>query len=483
MQRFSSLPLIITALSVGCGESPRDLEWEVRFGASVDDARAVRVQSRILSGGCDGSTELYITDIYRGTATGPAPGILPPGRYGFDATAWDDGCVPYAHDCREYTLPVADGEGVALVLEDQSAGAACAAEFCVMGECQGSAVDGGLDAADSTPDAPADAMPPAPLVVAMGTPVASPQAVDPTTDAVLLASGTATFAQVGGGDGWVSSQLLVDGLRHGASFTSRDGSDGESLHAASTAVGAVGGDPFALSHLHDANGYRFVSERWAWAALDASQVTSESITGDATEAIVAVAPTEEVIAIVNGWAVAPSSMTGGELSLTLEVDGSPCGRATHHAPDTTNVDVTGASFFCVTPLTTGPHTLRTRATTNRTDVGSTALDYVLIPRDLVGPFGTSTDPSTTLDLPGPGVLVAYGWQSFSGTMGWAEVTLRVGGSLCTRSRSTKAPTDLSVGCVWPVAGAEAVEVLFENTREGPIVGTDVTIGWVFLPGA
>jgi len=471
----------LCAATSGCTATPRDLTWEIVFAEGVDAARAVRVETRILAGGCDGTTELYVANVDPSSPDGAVPSILSPGRYGFAATAWSADCVPYAEDCSNHTLPAAEDEAVLLELSDAMASAACPAARCVSGTCQDMMVDGGMDA-DAMPDADADAdaPPPGPLNIGQGLPAATSQMIDLTGDAVIIASGTSSFNQRGGAGGWVSSRLFIDGLMLGGTVTTRRGLNGNELHAGSSLIAPVSGDPFVLSHARDEANYDFVSERWAWGAISASEVVFDQRRG-AEVAELSVTTTDDVIAIVNGVTGAIPTRTGAGISMALDVDGIPCGRSTQDDDNDFSVPGIGASFLCLTALGPGAHTLGARATaTNVGEIG-TEIDYVLVPRDRVTPFGTSSG-SASVDLPGAGVLVAFAWHRFTGTGGWGEVALRVDGSNCARSRTETAPSDLTIGCVWPVAGSATVNLEAIGSGEGT-TPTTATLGWAFLSSA
>ncbi len=142
---------------IGCSERARELEWEIAFGAGVSDARALRVETRILAGGCTSAEEVYGADVRPSAPTGPRPDALSPGAYGFSAVAVDDGCVPFARGCTQVTLPLADGERVRVMLDaDDSAMARCPASACMTGVCNGIDAGGGdatVDADGAAPDA------------------------------------------------------------------------------------------------------------------------------------------------------------------------------------------------------------------------------------------------------------------------------------------------------------------------------------------
>ncbi|MBW2462181.1 MAG: hypothetical protein JRH11_11095, partial [Deltaproteobacteria bacterium] len=88
--RILLLAGMASALLPACGKDARELSWTVTFGPGTEASEAVRVQTRIIRGGCDGTTDLYVTNVTPGAPTAAAPGPLTPGTYGFAATAVDE---------------------------------------------------------------------------------------------------------------------------------------------------------------------------------------------------------------------------------------------------------------------------------------------------------------------------------------------------------------------------------------------------------
>jgi len=158
---MSTRPIISSVLILGlasaCGPSDRDLDWEVVFAGGADPLRAARIETRIFDGGCDTSTEAYFASIVRSTPVGAQPETLPPGVYGFDAVALDDECVAYAAGCEELMLPVSDGAAVTTTLRAlPSVTRRCPADRCMLGVCEETPRDGGVDADATVPDAARD---------------------------------------------------------------------------------------------------------------------------------------------------------------------------------------------------------------------------------------------------------------------------------------------------------------------------------------
>lgn len=146
----AALTLVVFAL--GCGSSTPEHSWTIRFEEPVD---AVRVEARVLGRSCAGAEE-FATVVERGGAAGMALPLLPQGSYGFAVVATDASCRVVAEGCEVFTLPVADGAIVQVVLtitpRDACDGGACdGAGACLEGS------DAGVDAGvvDAGPDVPA----------------------------------------------------------------------------------------------------------------------------------------------------------------------------------------------------------------------------------------------------------------------------------------------------------------------------------------
>lgn len=142
---YTGIGLLITLLATACTDEPFPLTWEIVFSDSVDSSAAVRVQARILSGGCAASTELYVSDIPPSAPEGPVPPRLGRGLYGFDAVAVDARCRGYAAGCEELTLP-ATGPTTVTVTLDAPRAALCDPSECNAGAC-GVGGDAGMDGA------------------------------------------------------------------------------------------------------------------------------------------------------------------------------------------------------------------------------------------------------------------------------------------------------------------------------------------------
>lgn len=133
--------LLAVALAVGCGDTAVEHTWTIRFSEPVD---AVRVEARVLTGGCTGS-EQFFTVVERDGASGMALPLLQAGTYGFSVVATNASCEVVAEGCQPFGLPVADGN-VLQVVDAVTPRDACDALTCDgNGACLGGA-DAGLDA-------------------------------------------------------------------------------------------------------------------------------------------------------------------------------------------------------------------------------------------------------------------------------------------------------------------------------------------------
>lgn len=158
--------LVLCVLS-GCTQS-RTLSWDFVFGDASLGTRAVVVRGSVLEGGCGSDSSVFSASVARGEVP-PAPGVLSPGRYGFEGVALDADCVEVARGCVDAMLPFADGETVTVTLRGTTAVPACLPASCAAGFCgrdAGTPMDApldtplpdvpGLDAPDAPRDAPRD---------------------------------------------------------------------------------------------------------------------------------------------------------------------------------------------------------------------------------------------------------------------------------------------------------------------------------------
>jgi len=148
-----AVPLVSTWTS-GCGEDTRGLEWVIQTESDDLTARITFVEARIVDGGCAGDDDVYTTSFaLDGAAASMEPPELDPGNWGFSARAHDGDCRWIADGCVEVELP-RDDDRVVVVLREIAGSAACPADECMDGICEGALPDAG------PPDAgPGDAGP------------------------------------------------------------------------------------------------------------------------------------------------------------------------------------------------------------------------------------------------------------------------------------------------------------------------------------
>jgi len=93
--------LSLACLAAGC-ETGKKVKWRVLFACERAAQGVVLVRTRILRSGCEGAP-VYEAELPRGgdgaSAVG-APGKLPPGSYGFEATSVDSSGAIIAKACR-----------------------------------------------------------------------------------------------------------------------------------------------------------------------------------------------------------------------------------------------------------------------------------------------------------------------------------------------------------------------------------------------
>jgi hypothetical protein len=137
------------ALGLGCGATPRALEWGVRFRDPADRARAVRIEVTVRRDGCAGEP-IFTDEIV--VAVGQSmrmPARLPGGHYALAARARDAACTWFADGCTEVDLPYDGPSPVSVELVASAEMVACPASECDSGVCAG-AGDAGPD--DAGPD-------------------------------------------------------------------------------------------------------------------------------------------------------------------------------------------------------------------------------------------------------------------------------------------------------------------------------------------
>lgn len=160
--------LALGLLVSSCQASVGHLSWEIAFADPTLATRAVRVEGRILTGGCTSTEVRYTADAARGE-TPPMPPRLEPGRYGLEARARDASCTEFATGCVDVDVPAANGTTIVVTVAASTERTLCAAAMCTNGACGGvdAGTDGGVDAASvsdggtmdtgTTSDAGADA--------------------------------------------------------------------------------------------------------------------------------------------------------------------------------------------------------------------------------------------------------------------------------------------------------------------------------------
>ena len=131
--------VFVVAALAGC-KGPHALRWTIEHQSAALRDRAAVVRASVRQGGCEGA-ERYVVTISREAPAPVEPPILPPGSWGFEATAYDASCARVSYDCELAVLPV-DG-AVELVLENASPLPLCPAAQCDDGLCTGLGMDGG----------------------------------------------------------------------------------------------------------------------------------------------------------------------------------------------------------------------------------------------------------------------------------------------------------------------------------------------------
>ncbi|MBW2460645.1 MAG: hypothetical protein JRH11_03290 [Deltaproteobacteria bacterium] len=125
------LPLLwaalLAALVAGCGGEASPLAWTIIFEDPTEKASTAVVATRVLEGGCAGSTQVYFGTIdLRTSSAAPQPDELGEGTYGFLIEARSLDCVITDSTCDEHTLPLEAAEVVSTFSGDGGAGSACA---------------------------------------------------------------------------------------------------------------------------------------------------------------------------------------------------------------------------------------------------------------------------------------------------------------------------------------------------------------------
>lgn len=142
-------PTLLIVVALGCSPGERSTRWEVVYAATVSpaDVAYVRVQVDRLPCSEVQSDRVWYTDVRPGgSAASPVP-PLPPGAYAFLAAGYGYDCLTMAEDCRDFTLPLPEGEILRLELlpyaRPTPPESRCAPGFaCVAGDCV-SSPDGG----------------------------------------------------------------------------------------------------------------------------------------------------------------------------------------------------------------------------------------------------------------------------------------------------------------------------------------------------
>src|SRR5689334_8470200 len=94
---------LAAALLASCGDDP-ELRFEISFAQPELAERAAVIEARIVQGGCDSETLVYVSS-FDAKEQGTRPPALGPGRYGFRVRAQDGECFWFAQGCRAVALP------------------------------------------------------------------------------------------------------------------------------------------------------------------------------------------------------------------------------------------------------------------------------------------------------------------------------------------------------------------------------------------
>jgi hypothetical protein len=137
MAWYTIARLLLAGVALGgCEPDPHELSWRAQFGLGVDATRAARIEARILSGGCDQTTEIFRSSIAPVGSWTARSVRLGPGAYGFELSATDPECVRYAVGCEDVTLPPSSAEPVLVTLgRAPSERRLCPVERCSNGAC------------------------------------------------------------------------------------------------------------------------------------------------------------------------------------------------------------------------------------------------------------------------------------------------------------------------------------------------------------
>ena len=165
MARATWIAALAGCMAAGCSDNP-ELRFEIAFAQSELAERAAMIEARIVQGGCDSETLVYVST-FDPEGEGMRPPPLAPGRYAFQVRAQDRECFWYAQGCSAVTLP-AGGRAIEVELESiEVESRDCDAPSCKAAACgptpdaaapaagrggSGGSDAGAMDAATNPPD-------------------------------------------------------------------------------------------------------------------------------------------------------------------------------------------------------------------------------------------------------------------------------------------------------------------------------------------
>ena len=120
----------------GCGEKTDSIDWVLLFDPPELASSAAAIEATILSGGCEGSEEVY-SSIFALDNQGIVPPSLESGTFGFYAVALNSECQPIARGCTNLTLPSEDTNRLVVTLRSYDGPRACPRNECENGICEG----------------------------------------------------------------------------------------------------------------------------------------------------------------------------------------------------------------------------------------------------------------------------------------------------------------------------------------------------------
>jgi hypothetical protein len=134
--RAAPLGLLLAVLLFSCGGEASPLAWTIQFDIPADRTSTAVVATRVLEGGCSGTTVYTGNIVLPGGGGAPQPDELGSGLHGFSVQALGSDCTIIDSVCDEYDLPLDQATIVSVLTGAGAGGSSCGpGTMCIAGTC------------------------------------------------------------------------------------------------------------------------------------------------------------------------------------------------------------------------------------------------------------------------------------------------------------------------------------------------------------